>query len=1195
MNHSSTKKLGLTSRADIVDLLASGPNLLGVETAWALGFEFQPLLPDHEGTINVVSSTAVAEKETVEQQPGWTQFQPAPSQYWRVTGYESLTQDIDGRKRKRKKRIAKLPNLDEIRKAFGFDIEKMLPRQPLAEINYVTTQLRKAAGTGRSRHELDLTAAVDRLGRGQFLFRMPHRVRRVWGHDLLCLEDRAYRLVPYWSDQDDVTFALSRLYPETGYTVARLQPGRTVIRIQSPEALFGQECPLPAPGTLVLALTDLGSLATGDDGDHVRDYWNRLGRLYSENGNRALAMVPCHPEQVPMELARYWHLVPWERTASAGSSGAATEGLERLLTLLSVAVRLEPELLRAVRKLLPETRDNSGVEAMVWQHPFVSSPNSVAADLSPIERKKRIADFEAEDINLRKAVLQLIRDVRQIGYEDVWASELLGLDPSSQEPFSKDVELAEQQILSLASPGSKEHLHDYAVWLERLKDQLTRMPHMKTEVREALDRLVRQVSDAKAGLLAEWMPDRVVPDPDSPERTVEIRQRGNTLLLQNIEEALTTSVASSAFGSLIGRMRTRSGEFRIHEVTETAADTGWSEATFWASGRKPAWVHSYGTDEYGAWCSFRLKDVEQILRWIPPGEFLMGSPDDEEGRFDNEGPQHWVKISRGFWMCETPCTQELWQVVMGNNPSLSKGVGRPVEYVSWVDVQTFNRNVSHYLGGVNTVLPTEAQWEYAARGRGEEQDRARYGALDEIAWYASNSNKQTHIVLQKRPNSYGLDEVLGNVREWCRDCAYRRYRRATEVDPYFEPESSRRSARRIIRGGSWDMAAKYLRAACRGGNTDSYKSGNLGFRSIVTPTHDAFPLAIAASNSWRQPREIESSVDLGVDRVTSRFQYGDIAGVFVSGGDYVSSVSSRMLQLPGDFTTARISLPATCVMQLETDCEILSMELAPPPSWAVASGRDRYGLWAEFELSGVRQRLRWIPPGQFLMGSPESEFGRYADEGPQHTVTITTGFWIFDTPCTQRLWGTVMASNSSETIGEQHPVSRVSYDDAFVFAERLGEELPGLTLSLPTEAQWEYCCRAGESKASYGNPADISWFSKNSGLSTHPVRTKLPNRWGLFDMLGNAYERCVDCHRIYEATSVVDPVGGMTGDSERVIRGGSWGSHARIIRAAYRNSDHPAGRVDRIGFRCVSSPELREEKSRELTKTTSDSPRDGKP
>ena len=104
-------------------------------------------------------------------------------------------------------------------------------------------------------------------------------------------------------------------------------------------------------------------------------------------------MVPCHPEQVPLELARYWHIVPWERTASAGSSGAATKGLERLLTLLSVAVRLEPELLRAVRKMLPETRDNSGIEAMVWQHPFVSSPNSVAADLSPIERKKRIADF----------------------------------------------------------------------------------------------------------------------------------------------------------------------------------------------------------------------------------------------------------------------------------------------------------------------------------------------------------------------------------------------------------------------------------------------------------------------------------------------------------------------------------------------------------------------------------------------------------------------------------------------------------------------------------------------------------------------------------------------------------------------------------------------------------------------------------
>lgn len=129
-------------------------------------------------------------------------------------------------------------------------------------------------------------------------------------------------------------------------------------------------------------------------------------------------------------------------------------------------------------------------------------------------------------------------------------------------------------------------------------------------------------------------------------------------------------------------------------------------------------------------------------------------------------------------------------------------------------------------------------------------------------------------------------------------------------------------------------------------------------------------------------------------------------------------------------------------------------------------GSDRFGLWSEIAIESsqgepVIQCLRWIPPGRFWMGSPKDEPERWDDEGPQHRVTISQGFWLFDTACTQVLWQAVMGSNPSAFKGADRPVETVSWNDCQDFLKRLNERLPGLDLSLPTEAQWEYACRAG--------------------------------------------------------------------------------------------------------------------------------------
>ena len=243
-------------------------------------------------------------------------------------------------------------------------------------------------------------------------------------------------------------------------------------------------------------------------------------------------------------------------------------------------------------------------------------------------------------------------------------------------------------------------------------------------------------------------------------------------------------------------------------------------------------------------------------------------------------------------------------------------------------------------------------------------------------------------------------------------------------------------------------------------------------------------------------------------------------------------------------------------------------------------------MWADLELpSGgselVTQRLRWIEPGVFLMGSPESEAGRYENEGPQHEVTISHGFWLFDTPCTQALWETVMdGENPSSFKSPDRPVERVSWDDVQQFLKRINALVPGLELVLPTEAQWEYACRAGTTTPfSFGGnitPEQVNYngnYPYSDGergvyrQKTVPVASLPANPWGLYEMHGNVWEWCADGHRTYTADGVTDPVG-LAG-LYRVLRGGAWYDDARLVRCAYRFALDPGSRDFSFGFRCA--------------------------
>ncbi|MGN7613582.1 formylglycine-generating enzyme family protein [Magnetococcales bacterium HHB-1] len=254
-----------------------------------------------------------------------------------------------------------------------------------------------------------------------------------------------------------------------------------------------------------------------------------------------------------------------------------------------------------------------------------------------------------------------------------------------------------------------------------------------------------------------------------------------------------------------------------------------------------------------------------------------------------------------------------------------------------------------------------------------------------------------------------------------------------------------------------------------------------------------------------------------------------------------------------------------------------------PPQWVNAWGEDRYGVFIECEVKSVTLTLRWIPGGVFLMGSPEEEKDRYADEGPQHKVELGS-FWLGKNPVTQELWQAVMNENPSEFKEENHPVENVSWNDTQAFIKKLNHEIIE-GFRLPSEAEWEYACRAktttpfwtGEDistdQANYdGNYPYRGKKGKYRGKTT-PVDFFSANPFGLHDMHGNVWEWCQDIYSedAYKQHARKNPIYKGSGTA-RVIRGGSWIDRAGGIRCAYRGRRTPEVRYNYTGFRLAFAP-----------------------
>ncbi len=577
--------------------------------------------------------------------------------------------------------------------------------------------------------------------------------------------------------------------------------------------------------------------------------------------------------------------------------------------------------------------------------------------------------------------------------------------------------------------------------------------------------------------------------------------------------------------------------------------------------------------------------------FIPPGEFLMGSPDTEADRRPEE-LRHRVRLSKPFYLGTFEVTQaELAQLNTKHKFRFGReggptrtGVGVdtdrfPAEGLNEKDTLAFLSLLSNRLEERqvfrNYRLPTEAEWEFACRA-GTTTPFSFTGAVDDSL--VRCSAKAPQAVGKFPPNPFGIFDMHGNVAELCSDrYSDRYYAESPEVDPQGPAESSLSVPAAVIRGGSFVNTIQGCRAAIR--QASGQGKTTLGFRVVC---------------------DVPAAVLMGK----------------VSSASAPATPSNKLA------TTATASEPPLAVAPFDA-----AQARAHQEAWA-----NHLGVPVEYS-NAIGMKFVLVPPGRFLMGSSDEQIAGavtafdadqptakvISHEKPQHEVTITkplyfgagevtvadfrrfidatkhvtevekndSGSAIKKGPTADLTW-----LSPGYTIAEQLPVTQVSWNDAQAFCRWLVNSVDTqsslvtamkIHARLPTEAEWEHACRAGTTTMySFGDDPDLfeeyGWYAPARGNGPHPVQLKKPNPFGLYDMHGNVSEWCEDWfgEKWYERSPAIDPIYAVTAGG-RINRGGNftWGNGKRHSRSASRRGVDPTRGADHLGFRVVlevSSP-----------------------
>jgi len=761
------------------------------------------------------------------------------------------------------------------------------PYQLLADPAAWMQRLLHLLNDERTTRDPDVARVVETLGRGEVVREIPYAQRRALGRHVHVIDDRHLHLTPYWIDHQVFAGELFRRLPEYAASRSVLVAGQSEpqapLRLESDDS--DREWRLPPADGVVVAFTDLGALARSSEGQ--RRAWRGITRRLQARGCRLIAITPARWRDTDPQLAAQWELLPWDAAPERNRSQTVDRqtAAERVLQLLAPAIRIEPGLLRAARLLLARRGEamDAGVEAVVWQHPWLASRHSVAAAMSSDARRRRLKTFKEIDPELRHEFLKEIRQWRRVETlvtEQVWFEELMAMDAAGADPdelFPEDCAAARKYFenlnAQLRANNGKQADPETRHWFQRL---VSRWRGLDADSRSDADTIIHQISQALPRAPGDPLP--LVYDPEQQPRpqgeavTMALYQTGQRIVARPHLEAEIAPHGLSPLGLIEVTREQASGRVRLYceaggeenEALRARGDTlldpnskapqtllsipagaisllvrSDHETLYWQHDKRLEWADACGRDHYGLWADWSYHGVTQRFRWIPPGLFWMGSPKDEEGRWDWED-QHHVTLTQGFWLAETTVTQALWEAVMGKNPSRFKGDDRPVENVSWDDTEKMIQQLNAKGADQEEkfMLPTEAQWEYACRAgtrgpfsfEGElTLERVNYRGTWEFEHdkWGEGARQETAPVASYPRNACGLFEMHGNVWEWCRD-GWKEQLGTESVKNPLTP--SERGAFRVVRGGSWRHFGGFVRSAYRPHLTPDYRFDYLGFR-----------------------------------------------------------------------------------------------------------------------------------------------------------------------------------------------------------------------------------------------------------------------------------------------------------------------------------------------------------------------------
>jgi len=494
-----------------------------------------------------------------------------------------------------------------------------------------------------------------------------------------------------------------------------------------------------------------------------------------------------------------------------------------------------------------------------------------------------------------------------------------------------------------------------------------------------------------------------------------------------------------------------------------------------------------------------------------PAGKFMMGSPESEKGRDKDETQHEVILTKPFCMGKYEVTQEQWETIMGDNPS-EKTKGSKLP----VTVVSW-KDCQEFIRKLNAKtnggyrLPTEAEWEFACRAGAT----TLYSVGDSIttadANYSERSAGGIKAVGNYKPNAFGLYDMHCNVWEWCSD-SYEDYPAAGAVT---DPKGPATEGRRVLRGGGFFGSVSVARSSNRYNLSPTNLGYDIGFR-------------------------LAKILDIKTDLVSTDPKPDPAV---------VMPFTSNPLVAPFSEAEAKITQKAVA-RSLQKELE------------------EKVDLG-----KGIKLDLVLIPAGKFRMGSPTSEEFRKNNEA-QHEVTLTKPYYIGKYEVTQEQYEAVMEKNPSSTKGSKLPVTDVSWKDCQEFIKKLNLKTKG-GYRLPTEAEWEYACRAG-TKTAYSFGENITKRDANYGdggaESIKSGGSYKPNAFGLNDMHGNAWEWCEDWKADYPAGAATDPKGPETG-VYRVVRGGSFYNSVSTARSSFRNDVITSASRDGVfGFRLAKTP-----------------------